>query len=239
MKFDEGKILLLLSGVLSGIVFTSFIVNTSVSPTTFLTYQQYHRMNQQVNELKSEIKGLYKELDQLDQKLRKYDSSSEKNNSVLETLSKELKEVQLFYGSSPVEGPGIKLIVDDKHKTSYESDEELWNSITHNTDLYYLVNDLKSAGAEAISINGKRIVGSSSITCEGPTIMINGEYVVPPFEILAIGDPKALEFSLTLPESKFKELELRGLPLKVEKVNLIKINGVTKVNNFKYIKQAK
>lgn len=238
MKINEGKALLLLSGILSGIVITSFIVNSSVSTTTFLTYQQYQKMSNDYNQLKAEIKVLYKDMGDLDQKLRKYDNSSEKNSSVLETLKTELEEAKLFYGTKTVEGPGVKILVDDNRKESYFDENDLWNSITHNTDLYYLVNDLKSAGAEAISVNGKRIISTSSITCEGPTIMVNGEYVVPPFEVSAIGDPSALQFSLTLPESRFKELEYRGLKLQVEKVDNIKISGIQLKNQPKYIKKA-
>jgi uncharacterized protein YlxW (UPF0749 family) len=238
MKFNEGKALLMLSGILSGIVITSFMVNSSVSPTTFLTYQQYQNMSIENDQLKAEIKVLYKDLENLDQKLRKYDNSGQKNESVLETLKKELEEARLFYGSSTVEGPGMKIIVDDNHKDSYYDESDLWSSITHNTDLYYLVNDLKSAGAEAISVNGKRIISTSSITCEGPTIMVNGEYVVPPFEVLAIGDQSALQFSLTLPESRFKELEYRGLKLQVEKINNVKIPGIKPINQIKYISKS-
>jgi uncharacterized protein YlxW (UPF0749 family) len=236
MKIDEGKALLLLSGVLAGIVISSFLLNTSFSPTTFLTYQQFQNLNTESNQLNIEVKGLYKELDELNQKLVKYDGSNEKSKSVVETIQEELKQASLFYGAVSVEGPGLKVIVDDNRKDSYIDESDLWNSITHNTDLYYLVNDLKNAGAEAISINGKRIINTTSITCEGPTIMVNGEYVVPPFEVLAIGDPDAMKFSFTLPESRFKELEFRGLQLIVEKKDKIVIDALNYKDDYKYIK---
>lgn len=47
--------------------------------------------------------------------------------------------------------------------------------VVHNSDLIAIVNILKHANAEAISINGQRIISTSAITCEGSVIKINGE----------------------------------------------------------------
>lgn len=238
MKFDEGKVLLLLSGLLLGIVITSFIVNTSISPTSFLTYQQYEKMSREVNELHSEIRGLNREYSDLSKKLGKYEGSGQGNKSVLDTLNNELKDTKLFYGYSTVYGPGIKITINDRHQNIYDNPDVMFD-ITHNWDLLYLVNDLKNAGAEAISINGKRIVGNTSITCEGLVIMVNGEYIVPPFEISAIGDPEALMYSLNLPESHYKDMESRKLYLKVERKDKIKIDPISTLNQIKYIKESK
>lgn len=234
MKFNEGKILLLFSGILTGIVITSFLVNSSISPTSFMTYEQYENMSTQVNGLHHEIRGLRREMDNLSKKLRKYETSGQKDKSVVESLEYDLNNAKLIYGTTAVYGPGIKLTINDRHTTeSYSSDIAF--DITHNTDLLYIVNDLKNAGAEAISINNKRIVGSTSITCEGPVIMINGEYIVPPFKILAIGDPDALEYALNLPESHYKDLEIRKLFLRIEKSKKIKISPIDNINKIKYI----
>lgn len=237
MKFDEGKVLLMLTGILSGIVLSVFIVNTSTKPTVILTYQQYQKYNIEANELRSELKGLYKDMNDLDKKLKKYNSSSEKNKSVMDTLKKELHDVRLFYGSSKVEGPGLRITVDDRH--DYIDNEEIMDYITHNSDLLRVVNELKNAGAEAISINGKRFFNKTAITCEGPVIMVNGEFIVPPFEILAIGDPEALQYSLSLPESHIAEMKSRGLFLKIEKKDSITIDGINHTNIIRYMKQSK
>lgn len=234
MKFDEGKLLLLLSGILTGVVITSFLVNSAISPTNFMTYEQYENMSMQANELHLEIKGLHREIDDLTTKLRRYESSGQRNKSVVDTLKYELDESRLIYGTTTVNGPGIKLTINDRHSKQVDNIDLMFN-ITHNTDLLYIVNDLKNAGAEAISINDKRIIGNTSITCEGPIIMINGEYIVPPFEILAIGDPDALEFALNLPESHYKDLELRKLHLLIEKKKKMSINPVDNINKIKYI----
>ena len=78
----------------------------------------------------------------------------------------------------------------------YTSTDDPNRYIIHYENLLYLVNDLRNAGAEGISINGQRIVVSSEIRCVGNVILVNTTRLAPPFEISAIGDPKALELSL-------------------------------------------
>ena len=237
MKINENKIILMLLGILTGIIITSLFLKSGKHSTIFLTYNQYQRMGIEEIELKSEIKGLYNEINDSEIKLRNYNGSSGKTKSVLDTMSKELETARLFSGASNVQGPGIKVTVNDRH--NYTNSDDVMDYITHNSDLLLLISELKNAGAEAISINGKRIINTTSITCEGPAIAVNGEYIVPPFVILAIGDPSAMQYVLSLPESHYQEMKLRGLYLKVEKENIVKIDGIERNNNLKYMKQSK
>lgn len=234
MKVNEGKILLLLSGILSGIVITSFLVNASVSPTTFLTYAEYLNMKNQENKLTTEIKGLKKEMIELDKKLDKYNESSEKNKGVEESMKKELNDLHMFYGSSSVHGSGIRITVTDRAVTFDEFDRLNQLNLVHNYDLLYLVNELNNAGAEAVAINKERVVSNSSISCVGLTVMVNGNYIAAPFVVTAIGDPEALKYSLSLQESYFKYLaEDRRLNIKIETVDDIVIQGVEIGNDYK------
>jgi uncharacterized protein YlxW (UPF0749 family) len=65
--------------------------------------------------------------------------------------------------------------------------------IVHDSDMLHVINELRGAGAEAIAINGTRIMATSRISCGGPTINVGkSERFTPPFVIHAIGDPDAL-----------------------------------------------
>ncbi len=238
MKFDEGKLLMLFSGILSGIVLTAFLVNTKASPTRFLTLRQYQNTSAQLNELRVEIKGLYKEYGELNNKLYSYENGNNPNKDVIKTLEKELIDLKKFYGNSDVEGPGIKITIDDRHKPFYIDQQDLDNSITHNTDLMQTVNDLRGAGAEAISINGKRITRDTAFTCEGLIIQINNENIVPPFEILAIGDPDGLLYALSQSDS-YTSMEFRMLNLKTERLTNIKISAGGKISEDDYLMMLK
>ncbi len=100
-----------------------------------------------------------------------------------------LKQLQMLDGTQAVEGPGILISIDDRNKKvlfPLRPDE-----------ISKLINTLKLAGAEAISINGQRIVGSTDIVLSGSsTILVNK---VPinrtegiPYEISAIGEQGTL-----------------------------------------------
>lgn len=233
MKFDEGKLLLLFTGILSGIVIISLIVGTTATPAKILTYSQYQNQNMELNQLRSEIRGLNKQKDELQSKLRKYDRSGGEKKDIINILKSELYDVQRFYGTSDVEGSGIRIVIDDRHKPGYEG-EDIRYSITHDFDLRDIIAELKNAGAEAIALNGTRVMDDSYITCEGPIIETDNKFViVPPFEILAIGDPDILQYTLMLDGSRFRDLkDNRKLNINFTLMKNIKIKG------SKNIKQA-
>ena len=99
----------------------------------------------------------------------------------------------------------------------------------HDTDLLTLVNELKNAGAEAISINDERIINTTSITCDGNVILVNGNKISSPFIIKAIGSQEALLGAIQRPGGFLEELERYGLVSGIEQKNEIliyKYNGI-------------
>lgn len=58
--------------------------------------------------------------------------------------------------------------------------------LVHDEDILKVVNELRAAGAEAISINGQRLIANSEIICSGPTIRVNRRPLAPPFVIKAL-----------------------------------------------------
>lgn len=102
-------------------------------------------------------------------------------------------------------------------------------AIVHDADLMEVVNALKEAGAEAISINDERIVNSTSIICSGNIIQIDGEKVGSPYEIKAIGLIERLNGALTMPGGYLSIMEDEGVQVKVvenENVVIPKYDGM-------------
>ena len=110
-------------------------------------------------------------------------------------------ETKAFAGTLPVRGPGVIVILKDSPKvnSSLVSQERLSDYIVHDRDVREVVNELFAAGAEAVSVNGQRLVGNSSIRCVGPVVRVNSTPIAVPFVIKAIGDPDALESALKMP----------------------------------------
>ena len=105
-------------------------------------------------------------------------------------LSIEWERNRLLAGLTDVKGPGIVIVLDDAPpgKVDFVSDTLL----VHDQDIKIILNELKAAGAQAISINGERVTAVSEQVCVGPTILINKNRHSVPYEISAIGNPDVL-----------------------------------------------
>lgn len=107
--------------------------------------------------------------------------------------------VALLAGATDVRGPGIKLTVDDAKGSSSASGggprESAGFSNTgrlRDRDMQKIVNGLWQSGAEAVSINGQRLTALSAIRAAGDAILVDNKPLVPPYEVLAVGDKKRL-----------------------------------------------
>ncbi|MEV7834539.1 DUF881 domain-containing protein [Streptomyces subrutilus] len=106
--------------------------------------------------------------------------------------------VALLSGATEVRGPGIKLVVDDAKGASSAGGgprESAGFSDTgrlRDRDMQKIVNGLWQSGAEAVSINGQRLTALSAIRAAGDAILVDNRPLVPPYEVLAVGDKKRL-----------------------------------------------
>jgi uncharacterized protein YlxW (UPF0749 family) len=83
--------------------------------------------------------------------------------------------------------------------------------LTHDWDIRSVINELFTAGAEAVSINGYRVVATSGVFCTGPVVRVNDHRIGAPFTIEAIGDPQALKSTLTMQGGILDLLRSRGV----------------------------
>ena len=132
-------------------------------------------------------------LEETNAKLEEYKQKKESNQEASELLEQELLQARILAGETDVKGDGVIVTITDRDDTE---------KIVANA-LIGLVNELKLAGAEAISINDQRIVNMSDIVdiyiSDGSQfIFVNKEErLVSPYVIKAIGDQKYLESALT------------------------------------------
>ncbi|MFB7966721.1 DUF881 domain-containing protein [Streptomyces rubiginosohelvolus] len=106
--------------------------------------------------------------------------------------------VALLAGATPVEGPGVKLVVDDAKDTDQggggprDSSGFADTGRVRDRDMQRVVNGLWESGAEAIAINGQRLTALSAIRAAGDAILVDNRPLVPPYTVLAVGDGKKL-----------------------------------------------
>ncbi|MFD3701227.1 DUF881 domain-containing protein [Streptomyces sp. NPDC058646] len=106
--------------------------------------------------------------------------------------------VALLSGATEVRGPGVKLVVDDAKGAASGGGGPRDGAGFSDTgrlrdrDMQKIVNGLWQSGAEAVSINGQRLTSLSAIRAAGDAILVDNRPLVPPYEVLAVGDKKRL-----------------------------------------------
>jgi uncharacterized protein YlxW (UPF0749 family) len=111
--------------------------------------------------------------------------ADENRGAILEDLVAELNRVRMLNGTIEVSGPGIELLIDGPVSA---------------LDLQDVVNELRNAGAEALALNGHRLVGNSVFVIEDRgLVVVDGQPVQRPYRFEAIGDPDTLETALLRP----------------------------------------
>ncbi len=224
------------------VLLTSAIVvqlNTIKEATKIVgTSYAQSELREEVLREKEEYERLYKELEEKEKELEKVRQESTKENTRLKELQQDLDNTNKLLGLAEVTGSGIVLTLEDNDGTAIkELGGDLNIALVHDGDIREIINELKNTGAEAISINGQRLVGGTAITCSGAIITVNGVKLNSPFEIRAIGNPNTLA-GITRAGGYLSILEDEGIKAKFEKSNNITVPKYTGVNNPKYMKNV-
>jgi len=141
-------------------------------------------------------KVLAEEANSLQEKIRKYEKSFVADEKANKKLVEEAEDLRLLLGDLPAEGKGIRITLQDGDYDPKSANPN--DYIVHESHVFKLLNELKISGAQAIAINGQRVLANSYIRCNGPVITIDGKQHPAPFIIEAVGDSQTLVSSLNL-----------------------------------------
>ena len=203
-------------------IFLMCIVLTCVMSMQFKTARQTNLTdikNMNEDELKSEIVVWQKKYNEISKKLEnvkgtieEYQSILQNNQETSKVLDKELNNLEKLVGVTDVQGDGVVLTLEDNEE----------QGITAST-LLNLVNELKYAGAEAISINNIRIVNSTDIVDVNYIIQIEGQKISSPYIVKCIGNQEYLSNNLNAKDGYLHTYTESGISVKMELQNNIKI----------------
>ncbi len=186
-----------------------------------LIRQQLRVPSQQLAELsftlrdQERIRGaLEQQIAALQEQLRAQERSSSLGTTQLALLGRQLAQLRTQVGLTALTGPGVVVELRDSPRPLPPGGDPN-TVILHYTDLHGVISELWASGAEAISLNGNRIIAFTSLNCVGTTILCSTKRVAPPYEIVAIGDPSALQSYLLRPDGTLETLKAFGFPVKV------------------------
>jgi uncharacterized protein YlxW (UPF0749 family) len=172
--------------------------------------------------LNEESAALRDEISQLRLELAALQSSAERDQLARDASQRQLADLQILAGVVPARGPGVAVRIADP------------NGVFEFEQLLDLVQELRDAGAEAISVNGRRVGGSTAFSARGKAVTLDGQEVAQPYEVLAIGDPATLEVGLKIPGGAIDTLDaLEGTKVGVERRSDVRVPALDHPPEFK------
>lgn len=213
----------------------SYQLRYTKTPRYQYTTRQFENLVKETEDLKKQRDELLIKTQELQMKIDEIEKSVASSNKVASQMKEELDQLRLLSGLTDVEGPGIEITITPVNDLSNKQASQVYYK-----DLIDIVNELNSAGAEAISINDERFVGRTQIRQAGLSIKINDSKFDPtqPFVIKAIGDPAILEGAFKMPDSIIEILKkIGGFEIKIVRSDKLKILKYNKNLEYKYIQR--
>ncbi len=178
-------ILCLAVGIVAALQFKTIASKTASEPDS---EEQIKELLSTINNMHSELGSLEAERDELQNRLDLVEQSSQ--DEQIASLRDELNRVRTFAGLTSVKGRGIHIQLNFTERTNI-------NSIQNR--LLLLINELRASGAQAISINGIRILGMTEIrVVSDQYISVGARQLVAPYDIYAIGEASNLYSGITM-----------------------------------------
>lgn len=197
---DKKKIYILVTAVLLG--FFAVVQSRSYGNVDFLLRDAESNIFQEIRILKQKNEDLKSEISELELTL----SQLADQNLALQAIEDEIKKYRKLSGGLSIFGPGLTVTIDGTITTPWMID---------------LVNDFFSSGAQAVAVNGIRLVNPTIgfDTLPQGQILLNGSILSPPYVFDVIGESSSLKNILELPGGVFDRLKSAFPGIKIETVS--------------------
>ncbi|GAA2406459.1 DUF881 domain-containing protein [Streptomyces coeruleofuscus] len=176
-------------------------------------------LDDRTQRLEDEKQGLEKQRDELE------NSSDQAEEARKQTIEKE-RQLGILAGTVAAQGPGITMTIEDT-KGTVEADM-----------LLDAVQELRAAGAEAIQVNGVRVVAGTYLTDSGKGVSVDGNKINAPYRFKVIGKPQDLEPALNIPGGVVQTLEKEQATVTIERSTKIVVDALRAVKRPDYARSS-
>ena len=159
-------------------------------------FEKEERIREDLIKQQEHNKALRDEMQEKQRSLQEFESSFSAGEEVYSSMAAEAEILRRYIGLMPVEGPGLKVILEDGEYGAQDVNPN--DYIVHESHVFQVIHEMYISGAEAVAVNGQRIHANSTIVCTGPVIEVDGVKYPAPFIIEGIGNPEVLSASLEL-----------------------------------------
>lgn len=157
-------------------------------------------------------KRLETEVDALRQQAREYEAAVTQGRGLSQAMAKELAQYRLVLGLVAVNGPGIRVVLSEDAAAR----SGILPPVVQAQDLSGLANEMWSSGAEAMAINGIRVLAITAIRQADAGVVVGTTAIKSPYRIEAIGDPAALQAALAIRGGFVEGLRSVGLRVDIQ-----------------------
>jgi uncharacterized protein YlxW (UPF0749 family) len=190
----------------------------------------------ELEKLRIEKDRAIEELRVIEERLARIEMENAEDDTLVAGLVADLDMYKMAAGVLDVKGPGIIVTIEDPPPVDGAEADVYGDIMTHFDLMLSLVNRLKEAGAEAISINGNRLVNLTEMVFAGDNVNINSNPTASPYKLLVIGDPDTMESAITIKFGIINTMRdmynLRVSIERAEELTIARYNG--SVTNFRY-----
>ena len=227
------KFLLLCATCIIGVLIAMNFDSNGKS-SSHLNAKEYQILQEEKNNLISDVNSLIKDNRQIQDKVNNFESGGNKNEKIISNMKSDLQLYGILSGLYEVKGKGVVITIKDANIIHGEdSNYEMKRKIFHDEDAENVINTIRLAGAEAISLNDHRITSVTGIKCYWAFLRFeDGTEEYQPFNFYVIGDPEVLEENLMAEGSYIRGLITRGLDVSIEKKDeiILKAGTVLPIN---------
>jgi uncharacterized protein YlxW (UPF0749 family) len=163
-----------------------------------------------------------------------YARATAEGRTLTAAMSKELESLRLIAGLKAMRGAGVTVTLEDGKKRPGAANPAV---VTYQ-DLVSVVNELWAAGAEAVAVNGERVIATTGFGQVGGTAVINLQRLSGPFTIVALGDSATLEGALGIRGGLIDGLRALGLSVVVARQADLRVPAYRGLIKFEHARPA-
>lgn len=224
----KGKLTITISIGLTAVIFAAvmFAQFKTVEQTNITEIEEMREseLRTELSSWKSKYDEINLKYEEISKKVEEYKQQMKDNVDATTLIKNDIAENEKYLGYSDVEGEGLVITLEDNSKKEITSD-----------DLLNLVNQLKLAGAEAISINDERVVNTTDITIvNGAFVFVNGKRLSSPYTVKVIGNQKYLDSAISIKYGYIDEITANGKTISYVPIKSVKINKYKGDLSMKY-----
>ncbi|MFJ4521424.1 DUF881 domain-containing protein [Streptomyces sp. NPDC088810] len=179
-----------------------------------------------LDELDSRTQRLEDEKQGLEKQRQELQSSSDQAAEARRQTAEKERQLGILAGTVAAQGPGITMTIEDT-KGTVQADM-----------LLDAIQELRAAGAEAIQVNGVRVVAGTYVTDSGKSVSVGGNQIDAPYRFKVIGKPQDLEPALNIPGGVVQTLEKEQATVTVERSDKIVVDALRQAKRPDYARSS-